>query len=159
MELITSQLFGAHLLGRATEVLGKLLYRSDVATDRIGGIVPPPEIVQHALTQSGHRNLLPMTTQASPARTSFATPLIFRRRASDLVLTGYPDRTEGGTSDHGLVARRPQTMKQPRSRVNCKKAKTVLRLPDLEHAKTAVLNSLTSADAQRGYRRAIDEFR
>jgi hypothetical protein len=43
-------------------------------------------------------------------------------------------------------------------RVNRKKAKTVLRLPDLEHAKTAVLNSLTSADAQRGYRHAIDEF-
>jgi len=45
-----------------------------------------------------------------------------------------------------------------RSRVNRKKAKTVLRLPDLEHAKAAVLNSLTSADAQRGYRHAIDEF-
>jgi hypothetical protein len=28
----------------------------------------------------------------------------------------------------------------------------------LEHAKAAVLNSLTSRDAQRGYRRAIDEF-
>jgi hypothetical protein len=42
-------------------------------------------------------------------------------------------------------------MKQkPSSRVNRKKAKTVLRLPDLEHAKAAVLNSLTSADAQRG---------
>jgi len=50
-------------------------------------------------------------------------------------------------------------MKQkPRSRVNRKKAKTILRLPDLEHAKAAVLNSLTSADAQRGYRHAIDEF-
>src|SRR5260370_38630948 len=50
-------------------------------------------------------------------------------------------------------------MKQkPRSRVNRKKAKIVLRLPDLEHAKAAVLNSLTSADAQRGYRHAIDEF-
>ena len=50
-------------------------------------------------------------------------------------------------------------MKQkPRSRVNRKKAKTVLRLPDLEHSKAAVLNSLTSADAQRGYRHAIDEF-
>src|SRR6202166_1966691 len=36
--------------------------------------------------------------------------------------------------------------------------KSVLRLPDLEHAKAAVLNSLTSADAQRGYRHAIDEF-
>src|SRR5215470_12449438 len=36
--------------------------------------------------------------------------------------------------------------------------KSVLRLPDLEHAKAAVLNSLTSSDAQRGYRHAIDEF-
>src|SRR3979490_1193384 len=54
---------------------------------------------------------------------------------------------------------RLQTMKQkPRSRVNRKKAKTILRLPDLEHAKAAVLNSLTSADAQRGYHHAIDEF-
>src|SRR5438105_13253126 len=35
---------------------------------------------------------------------------------------------------------------------------SILRLPDLEHAKTAVLNSLTSQDAQRGYRHAIDEF-
>jgi site-specific recombinase XerD len=45
-----------------------------------------------------------------------------------------------------------------RSKANRKKAKTVLRLPDLEFAKTAVLNSLTSPDAQRGYRHAIDEF-
>jgi hypothetical protein len=39
-----------------------------------------------------------------------------------------------------------------------KAPKTVLRLPDLDQAKSAVLNSLTSADAQRGYRHAIDEF-
>lgn len=45
-----------------------------------------------------------------------------------------------------------------RCRTNRKKTKTVLRLPDLEFAKTAVLNSLTSPDAQRGYRHAIDEF-
>jgi hypothetical protein len=36
--------------------------------------------------------------------------------------------------------------------------KTVLRLPDLDQAKSAVLNSLRSIDAQRGYRHAIDEF-
>jgi site-specific recombinase XerD len=36
--------------------------------------------------------------------------------------------------------------------------RSVLRLPDLEHARTAVLNSLTSPDAQRGYRHAMDEF-
>jgi integrase len=33
-----------------------------------------------------------------------------------------------------------------------------LRLPDLEFSKTAVLNSLTSRDGQRGYGHAIDEF-
>ena len=38
------------------------------------------------------------------------------------------------------------------------KPKAVLRLPDLDQAKSAVLNTLTSADAQRGYRQAIDEF-
>jgi site-specific recombinase XerD len=38
------------------------------------------------------------------------------------------------------------------------KPKAVLRLPDLDQAKSAVLNSLTSADAQRGYGHAIEEF-
>ena len=37
-------------------------------------------------------------------------------------------------------------------------AKTVLRLPDLDQAKSAALNSLSSIDAQRGYRHAIEEF-
>ena len=36
--------------------------------------------------------------------------------------------------------------------------KTVLRLPDLDQAKLAVWNSLSSIDAQRGYRHAIEEF-
>jgi site-specific recombinase XerD len=47
---------------------------------------------------------------------------------------------------------------KPRHKANQKKAKAVLRLPDLEFAKSAVLDSLTSTDAQRGYRHAIDEF-
>jgi hypothetical protein len=45
-----------------------------------------------------------------------------------------------------------------RRKTDRKEVKTVLRLPDLEFAKAAVLNSLTSSDAQRGYRHAIDEF-
>jgi site-specific recombinase XerD len=36
--------------------------------------------------------------------------------------------------------------------------KTVLRLADLDQVKSAVLNSLSSIDAQRGYRHAIEEF-
>ena len=46
----------------------------------------------------------------------------------------------------------------PHTRHKRTTTKSVLRLFDLEHAKTAVLNSLTSPDAQRGYRHAIDEF-
>src|SRR5258706_12569310 len=37
-------------------------------------------------------------------------------------------------------------------------ARSILRLPDLETAKAAVINSLSCPDAQRGYRHAIDEF-
>src|SRR5471030_52937 len=47
---------------------------------------------------------------------------------------------------------------QPSSRRKRSSTKSVLRLPDLEHAKAAVLNSLNSTDAKRGYRHAIDEF-
>jgi hypothetical protein len=47
---------------------------------------------------------------------------------------------------------------KPSSRRKRSSAKSVLRLPDLEHAKSAVLNSLNSADAKRGYHHAIDEF-
>ena len=36
--------------------------------------------------------------------------------------------------------------------------KQVLALPDLEHSKAAVLNSLTSISGQRSYDRAITDF-
>jgi hypothetical protein len=49
-------------------------------------------------------------------------------------------------------------MKHRRPCTRRRTTKSVLRLLDLEHAKTAVLNSLTLPDAQRGYRHAIDEF-
>ena len=47
----------------------------------------------------------------------------------------------------------------PKSKSRKKKSpKRVLALPDLEQAKTAVLNSLTSASGQRTYEHAIGEF-
>src|SRR3977135_1664628 len=50
-------------------------------------------------------------------------------------------------------------MKRIRSRKEKRSgAKSILRLPDLEAAKSAVLDSLSCPDAQRGYRHAIDEF-
>ena len=48
--------------------------------------------------------------------------------------------------------------RKPRRKAKRGNAESVLRLPDLEAAKSAVLNSLSCPDAQRGYRHAIDEF-
>jgi site-specific recombinase XerC len=50
-----------------------------------------------------------------------------------------------------------------RSMADCKKskhsrAKTILRLPDLEQSKNAVLHSLAAASSQESYGYAIDEF-
>jgi hypothetical protein len=36
--------------------------------------------------------------------------------------------------------------------------KTILRLPDLDHARSAVLNSLTSLGSRRAYRFVIEQF-
>src|SRR5258707_1689203 len=49
------------------------------------------------------------------------------------------------------MGRRKKTRKRPR-------AKTILRLPDLEQSKNAVLNSLAAASSQESYAHAIDEF-
>jgi hypothetical protein len=48
--------------------------------------------------------------------------------------------------------------RKPHSRAKRTATKSILRLLDLEHTKAAVLSSLTSLDAQRGCRHAIDEF-
>src|SRR5437667_2293045 len=57
------------------------------------------------------------------------------------------------------MAWRPPIMKhRPTSRRRRRSTRSVLRLLDLEHSKTALVNSLTSQDAQRGSRHAIDEF-
>jgi hypothetical protein len=46
---------------------------------------------------------------------------------------------------------------KPKGKRGCQ-PKAVLRFSDLDLAKSAVLNSLSSSDAPRGYRHAIDEF-
>jgi integrase len=55
------------------------------------------------------------------------------------------------------TAKRPLPMSKSKSRKK-RAPKRVLALPDLEHAKTAVLNSLTPASGQRTYDHAIREF-
>src|SRR5450755_5105213 len=49
------------------------------------------------------------------------------------------------------MARRQKTTKR-------NKPKTILRFPDLEQSKNAVVNSLSAASSQESYRHAIDEF-
>ena len=49
-------------------------------------------------------------------------------------------------------------MKKPKRQQKHSTTKSILRLPDLEHARTTVLNSLGSQESQRGYRHAINEF-
>ena len=45
-----------------------------------------------------------------------------------------------------------------RTSKNSSETKTGLRLPDLDQAKSTVLDSLGSPESQRGYQHAIDEF-
>src|SRR5437868_10841359 len=59
----------------------------------------------------------------------------------------------------GVRSGRPPRMAKKQSRKRGRRVpKMVLQLPDLDQAKSTVLNSLSSRDAQRGYRHAIDEF-
>jgi hypothetical protein len=45
-----------------------------------------------------------------------------------------------------------------KSRKNGPSPKKVLRIPDLEHSKQAVINSLPAKASQESYKYAIDEF-
>lgn len=49
-------------------------------------------------------------------------------------------------------------MKSKSTRKKLVRPKRVLRLPDLDQAKAAVLNTLGSPDSRRSYRFAIDDF-
>src|ERR1700683_756229 len=50
------------------------------------------------------------------------------------------------------------TMKRNTKQGKSNRAKAKLGIPDLEHAKSAVLVSLRSPESQRSYRRSIDDF-
>ena len=45
-----------------------------------------------------------------------------------------------------------------KNRTKANYRRTVLRLPDLDHSKAAVLNSLTSPGSRRVYQHAIEQF-
>jgi hypothetical protein len=64
------------------------------------------------------------------------------------VLRLFPSRGEAAESE--------QT--QQTKFAKAKRPQTKLGLPDLDHSKSAVLNSLRSPESKRGYAHAIDEF-
>src|SRR5580698_10135134 len=49
------------------EVLGKMAYGAEIASNGGWRVVAPLKLVQHALAKWGHRNLLPMTSHPNPA--------------------------------------------------------------------------------------------
>src|SRR5271167_1481763 len=55
-----------------------------------------------------------------------------------------------------LRHRRPSAMRRKKCKLSYRR--TVLRLPDLDHSKLAVLNSLTSPGSRRVYQYATDQF-
>jgi hypothetical protein len=69
------------------------------------------------------------------------------------------DRRRGDKASMNLSATVKEAVADAEAEISKEEvAKRVLGLPDLEHAKTAVLNSLTSASGQRTYDHAIREF-
>src|ERR1700674_4185476 len=58
----------------------------------------------------------------------------------------------------GQRIRRPLAVKNKAAKQKRLSPKRDLRLPDLDYAKTAVLNTLSSPDSRRSYRFAIDDF-
>lgn len=103
-------------------------------------------------------------TILSPPESGMFTNQVYRRGSGNgakLLDDAAPGRwlADGERCRMDLWRRRPLEMKRKSTRKQKHTAaKSVLRLPDLEVAKSAVLNSLSCPDAQRGYRHAIDEF-
>jgi hypothetical protein len=89
----------------------------------------------------------------SPCFPFLATPRFGTRRSIEPV-SRY---SAAPHAPYGLVAMEATNDEAERNR-RTTHPKRVLRLLDLEHARTAVLNSLSSPESQRGYRHAIDEF-
>src|ERR1700692_4845840 len=65
----------------------------------------------------------------------------------------YRRRTVAGVAQRPIVQTTEMAKNKPR-----RAPKTVLKLPDLEQSKSAVLNSLTFLSSQRSYDHAIREF-
>src|ERR1035438_678129 len=73
------------------------------------------------------------------------------KRPSMTCVAGSPRHTQPAAQEAASMARSQKTTKRH-------KPKTILRFPDLEQSKNAVVNSLAAASSQESYGHAIDEF-
>jgi hypothetical protein len=67
------------------------------------------------------------------------------------------ERARSGLGMTNALSNRMQNAPMPKNK-RTRHPKSILRLPDLEHSKSAVLNSLPSPSSQRSYDHAIREF-
>ena len=96
---------------------------------------------------TGHRPALPNQQKIQPLYQCKSLP-ISKLGAGNAEIASSGENQSSGE-------RRPLPMaKSKRKRA----PKTVLKLPDLEQSKSAVLNSLTSSSSKRSYDHAIHEF-
>src|SRR6202161_1496694 len=77
--------------------------------------------------------------------------LVFLKRRWGSCDASFPLHTETAAQEAASMARQQKTTKR-------QKSKTILRFPDLEHSKNAVVNSLAATSSQESYSHAIDEF-
>jgi hypothetical protein len=67
MDLVLADVIGSKLLGRPTEVPGKLLHRMQVRPHGVRRVVTTLEFVEHQLAKMGHRKILLVTQTLNPA--------------------------------------------------------------------------------------------
>jgi len=105
------------------------------------------------------KQIVTLDSRASrmPEKSPVVSPKAFAKSALAADLTHYSSFETRPSSFCGQGGPR-RTAKKQSGKAKRRFPKTVLRLPDLDQAKSAVLNSLSLINAQRGYRHAIEEF-
>src|SRR6266850_1780705 len=78
----------------------------------------------------------------------------WRKRCRPSRFLGCPSHTECAAQEAASMGHAKPNSRKPKQ----KRPRTVLRLLDLEHSKSAVLNSLAAVSSQESYGHAIDEF-
>ena len=97
----------------------------------------------------GPRRLLPATVANTPSESPLGERLLRASGSASLNAQACSGSADGHVSAQTAGMARNKRKRSP---------KTVLKLPDLEQPKSAVLNSLTSPGSQRSYDHAIREF-